>query len=142
MLHNFTKEQLYKFLGWVLFAWYACLRWTIQSNALGSFITDDQGTLHFVLEWIFAPINLATAFLSIYFIGKILVEFNKAFNPLMALMAFFIAVRNGYYAFEDYSYYIIDPNMKQLFFIAIDIAMIIYILIWAIIYWRINRCKK
>jgi|GEM_PF-6071045 hypothetical protein len=141
MLRNLTKAQLYKFLGWILFAWYACLRWTIQSNTLGTFVTD-KGVTKFVLEWIFTPINLATAFLSIYFISKVLVKFDKAFNPLMALIAFFLVVRNGYYTLEDYSYYIVEPTMKQSFFLVIDIAMVMYVLIWAIIYWSMNRCKK
>jgi len=139
---KYSREELYKFLGWSLFIWYACLRWTIQTNTLGSFVTDEQGITSFVLAWIFAPINLATAFLSIYFINKVLTNFNKAFSIQMFGVALFLSLRNCYYTLEDYSYYIIDPSMKQLFFIGIDIAMIIYVMIWAIIYWSRNKCQK
>ena len=138
---KYTKKELYALLGWSLFFWYACLRWTIQTNALGTFVTKE-GVTSFILAWIFTPINMATAFLSVYFISKILVEFDKSFNPKMALIAFFLTWRNGYYTLEDYRDYIIEPTALQLLFIGIDIAMIAYVLIWAIIYWSMNKCKR
>ncbi len=132
---KYTKSELYKFLGLCLFTWYACIRWSNQGNTLGSFVTDEHGVTTFVLAWIFAPINLATAFITTWFIGKIIVEFNKAFNPFMGLMAFFLFWRNCYYTLSDYKDYIITPSSEQLFFIGLDIAMVVYVFIWAIIYW-------
>lgn len=139
-----TRKNLYNLLGLSMFIWYTCLRWTIQTNTLGSFILDSDGKWNFVLNWIFTPINMATAFLSIYFISNILVEFNKSFNPLMGLIAFFITWRNCYYTLEDYRDYIINPSTLQFIFIIIDIAMIIYVLIWALsyCYWSMNNVNR
>jgi hypothetical protein len=142
MLKKYNKKELYKFLGFALFAWYALTRWSNQGNTLGYFVTDEHGITSFVLAWIFAPINLATAFLTIYFVSKILVEFDKAFNPIMGLAAFFLFWRNFYYTLEDYSEYRLHPSSEQLLFIGIDIAMMVYVVIWAIFFWSMNRCMK
>lgn len=138
---KYTKLELYKFLGLCLFTWYACIRWTNQGNTLGTFVTDSHGVTGFVLAWIFAPINLATAFITIWFIAKIVVEINKSLNPYIALMAFFLFCRNVYYALEDYKDYLITPTTEQLFFIGLDLAMVLYVMIWAIIYWSIKNDK-
>jgi hypothetical protein len=138
---KYTKSELYKFLGLCLFAWYACIRWTNQGNTLGTFVTDEHGIKSFVLSWIFAPINLATAFITTWFIAKVIVEFNKSFNPYMGLIAFFLFCRNVYYALEDYRDYLINPTTEQLFFIGLDLAMVLYVIVWAIIYWSQNNDK-
>lgn len=142
MLKNITKEELFRFAGFGLFAWYALIRWSSQGTTLGTFVTNEHGVTSFTLAWIFAPINLVTAFLTVYFVSKIIVEFDKAFNPAMGLIAFFLFWRNVYYALEDYSSYIINPSEEQLLFIAIDIAMMVYAVVWAVIYWRMKRCMK
>lgn len=138
MLKNITKEKLLKVLGFGLFIWYALTRWSNQGTTLGTFVTDEFGITSFVLTWIFAPINLATAFLTIYFVSKIIAEFNKAFNPTMGLIAFFLFWRNFYYTLEDYAEYRIHPSAEQLLFIGIDIAMMVYIIVWALIYWSMS----
>ncbi len=141
MLKKYSKEELFKFLGYGLFGWYALIRWSNQGTTLGTFVTDEHGVTSFVLAWIFAPINLATAFLTIYFVSKIIAEFNKAFNPVMGLVAFFLFWRNFYYTLEDYAEYRLHPTPEQLLFIGIDVAMMVYVLIWVLIYWSMSYDK-
>jgi hypothetical protein len=99
------------FLGWALIVWYAAIRWTLFSDASK-------------YPWAYSPINLTTAFLSIVFLftTTTLPNLNAQW---LSVLAYFLAFRNVYYSAEDF----LDLHInvpQQLFFIGIDVAMVIY----------------
>jgi hypothetical protein len=53
----------------------------------------------------------------------------------MLMLGMLLLLRNAWYTAEDIKDYIVAPNSRQLFFIIIDIAMLIYCLIWSYFYY-------
>lgn len=126
---------LYYSLGFIMCVWYvAGYRWTMQGNELGKWIvkTNESGVTSsgFVLNWWFAPINMATAFLSAYFLLRAFFFIGQSFTQNMMYIAGFLFIRNGYYAIEDIFDYLHNPSRKQLAFIAIDIIMAVFAALW------------
>jgi hypothetical protein len=112
---------LYCLFGGLMFIWYGAIRWTMFQDE----------TLYW---WAYKPMNLATAFLSIYFIcATLFIPFSTKCKYLF-LSAIFLAFRNFYYALED----IIDLHInvpQQLFFIGVDLMMMVYSLLYLIIFY-------
>lgn len=103
---------VYYVLGFLMFIWYGAIRWTM--------FQDET-----VYWWAYKPMNLATAFLSIYFICATLFIPKTTLSKYLLISAIFLAFRNFYYAVED----LIDLHInvpQQLFFIAVDLAMLAY----------------
>lgn len=128
--------SLYYVLGFIMCIWYvAGYRWTMQGNELGKWIVErnDQGEIinqGFMLNWWFAPINMATAFLSAYFVVRALFFVEESFTQSMMYIASFLFVRNLYYAVEDIADYLSYPTKKQLAFVAIDLVMAAFVALW------------
>jgi len=78
--------------------------------------------------WAYAPINMTTAFLSVVFLipSLFMPTINNAY---MLGIAIFLLLRNIYYTIEDIIDYPTNPKM-QLFFIALDLLMAIYVTFW------------
>lgn len=120
--------SLYYFFGSIMCVWYvAGYRWTMQGNQLGKWI--DGG---FMLNWWFAPINMLTAFLSAYFLLRACFFTSQSFTQNMLYAAAFLLIRNGYYAIEDIMDYFHSPSKKQIAFIAIDIMMALFVMLWIV----------
>lgn len=132
-----TIISTYYTFGLIMLVWYvAGYRWTMQGNQLGKWIseTDATGQISnsFVLNWWFAPINMLTAFLSAYFVLRALFFTGMSFTQNMMYLAAFLFIRNGYYAVEDFIDYLNYPSRKQFNFIAIDLIMAIFVLLWVV----------
>lgn len=112
-----------------MFVWYGGYRWAILGNESGKQLATEV----FKLNWWFAPINMLTAFLSIIFIIPTL--FNKSLSQFLYYIAIFLLFRNLFYTIED----IIDypsNHALQLFYIAIDLMMAIYTVMYLVKYWQ------
>lgn len=109
------KEFIYKQVGYWLFLWYGALRWT--------WFNDEK-----IFWWAYKPINLATAFLSIIFLTLVLTIPNY-YNKFLCSIAIFLSFRNFYYTIEDIIDFGYNP-IQQVFFIIVDIVMVIYCLMY------------
>ena len=129
---------IYKTCGLAMTIWYVMgARWTMQGNELGKWLVKtgaDGKSLSvgngFMLNWWFAPYNMATAFLSTYFIVRALFFLDKSFTESMMYIATFLFIRNLYYAFEDITDYISNPGKKQGVFVLIDLIMALFVALW------------
>ena len=122
-LFSFT----YNLLGFVMLIWYAAIRWTIYADKAK-------------FPWVYAPINMTTAFLSIVFLiptlstlGYLLADKTPLFY-FYYWLSLFLTFRNMYYTVEDtWDLFKSSANPKvQIIYIAIDIAMMVCAAIWAI----------
>jgi len=112
--------MIFDVLGLVMFMWYGALRWIFCASE----------------KWIYTPINLITALVSIIFLTPSVFITDKVFNIFFYCICMFLWFRNSVYTVED----IIDlkhfPTSKQLFYVMLDIIMVIYLTIWIIKYYR------
>ena len=76
-----------------------------------------------MLNWWFAPINMATAFLSAYFIVRALIYIKHSFTRPMLYIATFLVIRNLYYTIEDTMDYLTFRDGVDFFFIFVYLAM-------------------
>lgn len=126
--------NIYNILGISMLVWYSCFRWKLLGNTIGKIIITDEHATLFVLNWWFVPINMLTAFISIYFLARSLFIFSKSFTDNMLIIGMLLLLRNAWYTAEDIRDYITTPNFRQLFFIIIDIIMFIYCALWLYFY--------
>ena len=123
---------IYNILGMLMTIWYvAGYRWTMQGNELGKFTNGG-----FMLNWWFAPINMATAFLSAYFIVRALIYIKHSFTRPMLYIATFLVIRNLYYTIEDTMDYLTFRDGLDFFFIFVDLAMAAFAGLW------LYKCKE
>lgn len=122
----------YNILGMILLIWYSCLRWFVEGNNLGELVITDLKVTIFKLNWIWALINLATAFSSIWILAKSVLFLDDTFTKNIATVVFLLIIRNVWYTLEDVKQFNNMPvfNFKQFMYIVIDIAMLIECLVW------------
>lgn len=111
------------YLGLLMFLWYAGFRWTYCVKE----------------PWLYNPINLLTAFFSIFFLVTTLFcpALVVAFDFVLKLffcLAVFLLFRNFYYTVEDVIDFRHDKTIRQLSYIIIDVMMFIYVLNWIVKY--------
>lgn len=125
---------IYDISGLLMFAWYIGYRWTSLGNEVGKFINNG-----FTLNWWYAPINILTGLTSLVFVTIALFDFNYSFKlRWMYWIAFLIAGRNVWYAVLDIFDYINNPCFKQACYIILDIAMLLFALIWIHLFRSMN----
>ena len=102
-----------------MLVWYGGYRWAMLGNELGK----QLATGIFKFNWWFAPINMATACLSVFFIIPTL--FDKNYSQYLYYIGIFLLFRNLFYTIEDVIDYPSNPKL-QAFYILIDLAMALY----------------
>lgn len=115
---------LFKFFGALMLIWYGALRWEIFADPVQYF-------------WAYRPVNMATAFLSVVFIVPTLFAHAKTFSVKLLLLGVFLAFRNLYYTIVDIIDIPFNPG-QQLVFIAIDLMMFTYCLMYIRFYKKVN----
>lgn len=120
---------VYNLLGISMLIWYSCLRWTMFKDPVK-------------YAWAYAHINIFTGYMSFLFIIPTLCfplftgDSYKIYTHFILFLGIFLFIRNTYYTYEDIMDYIslIDDRKQQLFFIVIDLCMVVYTLLWYIKY--------
>lgn len=118
---------VYNFLAFIMLIWYSCIRWTMFSNDLGTFI-EKSGVKTFKLNWWFAPINILTALGTIYILYKSLfsVSYELSFDRELYPLAAILFLRFIYETIEDvWDYFESTHTRQQLFFILIDLLSVL-----------------
>jgi len=113
---------VYNITGISMFIWYLGLRWTFCASE----------------HWVYNPINLATALVSIAFIIPTLFKIQYSFKKVFYYVFIFLSFRNFYYSIEDFIDFLHYPSRTQFFYIVIDLIMLLYVVIWGI-YYRKNK---
>lgn len=137
---NNKLEKFYYILGMMLAFWYWCLRWTWYNDPV-------------TYWWAYKSINMVTAYTSILFtIYTLPVRFVqyvfKTKMPIIIemvfyLMAIFLCFRNIYYTFEDITDLIFSIHtFEQFFFILVDIAMVIFTVLYMTVFFKYDRNKQ
>lgn len=113
-------EQLFSILGIANFVWYAGLRWIFCASE----------------KWLYNPINMATAMVSIIFLTASVFARDKVFNIFFYCMCMFLWFRNILYTVEDTIDLLHFPKIKQLEYVLIDLMMVLYTTLWIIMYYK------
>lgn len=128
---------IYDLLAMGLVLWYSCIRWKILGSNAGKVIVTDLHTNIFQFTWWYVPVNFMTAIFSAYFLARTILFLDQSYTMNMAIIAFLLLIRNGWYTFEDVEQYIHhDPSIKQLIFILLDIAMVVELSLWFVFFFK------
>lgn len=101
-----------------MLCWYGAVRWTIFADPT-------------LWGWVYKPINIITALLSIVFILPTLIMPFSTKGKFFYFLGVFLAFRNMYYTIEDIIDFPLNPPLQAVF-IALDVIMMVYCLMYIV----------
>jgi hypothetical protein len=113
-------DPTYEVTGVTLIIWYIGLRWIYCSKE----------------TWLYNPINFLTAITSILFLIPTLFILNSTMNKVFYCLSIWVLFRNFTYAIEDIIDLKNNHTPRQSIYVALDLVMIAYVILWQVKYYR------